>query len=164
MFIELASCGKTFDELFSTCAVLGFVFKWRTADVHQFHSFRPRLVHSGSVSWDNCGRVSPNELQLGSHTMPGQHSQPTLPTDFVRLMVYACLAVICHLHLWQNDWGLLHVTAVAQEWNGYLYKSQHEQLTLEQKILLLLLLEIKPSTFQSRVRCCTLGGGYPSEV
>ena len=26
--------------------------------------------------------------------------------------VYACLAVTCHLHFWQNDWDLLHATAV----------------------------------------------------
>ena len=26
--------------------------------------------------------------------------------------VYACLAVTCHLHFWQNDRGLLHATAV----------------------------------------------------
>ena len=23
-----------------------------------------------------------------------------------------CLGVACHLHFWQNDWGLLHATAV----------------------------------------------------
>ena len=33
--------------------------------------------------------------------------------------VYACLAVTCHLHFWQNDQDLLHATAVTQGWNGY---------------------------------------------
>ena len=33
--------------------------------------------------------------------------------------VYACLAVTCHLHFWQNDRGLLRATAVTREWNGY---------------------------------------------
>ena len=33
--------------------------------------------------------------------------------------VYACLAVTCHLHFWQNDRGLLRVTAVTRGWNGY---------------------------------------------
>ena len=28
--------------------------------------------------------------------------------------VYACLAVTCHLHLWQNDLGLLRATAVTR--------------------------------------------------
>ena len=49
--------------------------------------------------------------------------------------VYACLAVICHLHFWQNDWDLLHATAVTQGWNGYRNKSQHRKSTLEKKIL-----------------------------
>ena len=33
--------------------------------------------------------------------------------------VYACLAVTCHLHFWQNDWDLLRATAVTRGWNGY---------------------------------------------
>ena len=33
--------------------------------------------------------------------------------------VYACLAVTCHFHIWQNDRDLLHATAVTQGWNGY---------------------------------------------
>ena len=32
--------------------------------------------------------------------------------------VYACLAVTCHLHFWQNDRGLLRATAVL--WDMYL--------------------------------------------
>jgi len=28
--------------------------------------------------------------------------------------VHACLAVTCHLHFWQNDWGLLRAAAVTQ--------------------------------------------------
>ena len=30
--------------------------------------------------------------------------------------VHVYLAVICHLHFWQNDQGLLHATAVIQGW------------------------------------------------
>ena len=41
--------------------------------------------------------------------------------------VYACLAVTCHLHFWQNDRGLLRATAVTRGWNGYRYKSQHRK-------------------------------------
>ena len=47
--------------------------------------------------------------------------------------VYACLAVTCHLHFWQNDRGLLRATAVIRGWNGYRNKSQHRKLTLERK-------------------------------
>ena len=33
--------------------------------------------------------------------------------------VYPCLAVTCHLHVWQNDRDLLRATAVTRVWNGY---------------------------------------------
>ena len=66
--------------------------------------------------------------------------------------VYACLAVTCHLHFWQNDRNLLRATVVTQGWNGYRNKSQHRKLTLEKKILPPLLQGFEPATFQSRVR------------
>ena len=37
--------------------------------------------------------------------------------------VYACLAVTCHLHFWQNDRDLLRATAVTRGWKGYQNKS-----------------------------------------
>ena len=66
--------------------------------------------------------------------------------------VYACLAVTCHLHFWQNDRDLLPATAVTRGWNGYRNKSQYRKLTLEKKTLLPLLQGFEPATFQSRVR------------
>ena len=66
--------------------------------------------------------------------------------------VYACLALTCHLHFWQNDRDLLHATAVTWGWNGYRNKSQHKFLTLENKILPPLLRGLEPGTFRSRVR------------
>ena len=65
--------------------------------------------------------------------------------------VYACLAVTCHLHFWQNDRDLLRAIAVTLGWNGYRNKSQQRKLTLEKKILPPLLLGFEPATFQSRV-------------
>ena len=47
--------------------------------------------------------------------------------------VYACLAVTCHLHFWQNDRDLLCATAVTREWNGYRNKNQHRKSTLGRK-------------------------------
>ena len=67
--------------------------------------------------------------------------------------VYACLAVTCHLHFWQNDRDLLRATAVTRGWNGYRNKSQHRKSTLEKKILPPLLQGFEPATFQSQVRC-----------
>ena len=50
--------------------------------------------------------------------------------------VYACLAVTCRLHFWQNDRDLLlRATVVTRGWNGYRNKSQHRKSTLEKKIL-----------------------------
>ena len=66
--------------------------------------------------------------------------------------VYVCLAVTCHLHLWQNDLDLLRATAVTRGWNGYRNKSQHRKSTMEKKILPPLLQGFEPATFQSRVR------------
>ena len=67
--------------------------------------------------------------------------------------VYACLAVTCHLHFWQNDRGLLRATVVTRGWNGYWNKSQHRKSTLEKKILPPFQQGFEPATFQSRVRC-----------
>ena len=39
----------------------------------------------------------------------------SLHASHIRKM-YACLAVICHLHFWQNDRGLLRATAVTRGW------------------------------------------------
>ena len=44
--------------------------------------------------------------------------------------VYACLAVTCHLHFWQNDRDFLRATVVTRGWNGYRNKSQHRKSTL----------------------------------
>ena len=66
--------------------------------------------------------------------------------------VYACLAVTCHLHFWQNDRDLLRATAVTRRWNGYRNKSQHRKSTLEKKIFPPILQGFKPPIFQSRVR------------
>ena len=49
---------------------------------------------------------------IGSHTVPGQYSQP-IP-NCVGERVYACLKVTCHLHFWQNDHSLLCAAAVTQ--------------------------------------------------
>ena len=62
--------------------------------------------------------------------------------------VQVCLAVICHLHFWQNDQDLLGAIAVTQGWNKYQHKSRHRKLTLENKFFLLLLLGLEPMALQ----------------
>ena len=66
--------------------------------------------------------------------------------------MYACLAVTCHLHFWQNDRDFLRATVVTRGWNGYRKKSQHRKSTLEKKILPPFQQGFEPATFQSRVR------------
>ena len=66
--------------------------------------------------------------------------------------VYACFAVTCHLHFWQNDRDFLCATVVTRVWNGYQNKSQHRKSTLEKKILPPFQQGFEPATFQSRVR------------
>ena len=67
--------------------------------------------------------------------------------------MYACLAVTCHLHFWQNDRDFLRATVVTRGWNGYRNKSQHRKSALEKKILPPFQQGFEPATFQSRVRC-----------
>ena len=67
--------------------------------------------------------------------------------------MYACLAVTCHLHFWQNDRDFLRATVVTRGWNGYRNKSQHRKSTLEKKNLPPFQQGFEPATFQSRVRC-----------
>ena len=57
----------------------------------------------------------------------------------------------CHMHGWQNDWGLLRATGEGGD--KYSNKNQHRKLILEKKILASLL----PGTFQSRVQHYTRG-------
>ena len=67
--------------------------------------------------------------------------------------VYVCLDVTATCISALNDRDLLHATAVTWGWNGYRNKSWHRKLTLEKKILLLLLQGLEPATFQSQVWC-----------
>ena len=94
------------------------------------------------------------------HTHKHTHTMNTCITGDGLVKWHACtfscnlpLALLAEwLHFWQNDWDLLHATAVTQGWNGYQNKSQHRKLTQEEKILPLLLQGLAPATFQSRVR------------
>ena len=91
---------------------------------------RPKSVHSGSASWDDCGRVFPDELRVS--LFPDRFPRYayiaawSAHPDFVGSRVYACLGVLCHRHFWQNDRGLLRATAVTRWWNGHRIKSTHK--------------------------------------
>ena len=82
---------------------------------------------------------------------PYNHVQCHFMQSHIR-KVYACLAVTCHLHFWQNDRDFLRATLVTRGWNGYRNKSQHRKSTLEEKILPPFQQGFEPTTFQSWVR------------
>ena len=67
--------------------------------------------------------------------------------------VYACLAVTCHLHFWQNDRDFLRATVVTRGWNGYRNKS-HFSMTLTHIIIY-----IKTGEFSQHLqgvqKCCS---------
>ena len=113
-------------------------------------------VHSGSASWDNCGRVFPDKLRVNSSPDKFPHyawtAAQSAHSDFVGSRVYACLGVTCHLQFWQYDRGLFSChcgnTGIERTPN----KSQHTKLTLRKKILPLLLPGFELAAFRSRVR------------
>ena len=75
-----------YSELFPTCVF----FSWNLSKDQLVHTNFTLLnqgsVRSGSTSWGNCGPAFSDELcvslfsclVIGSHTMLGKHSQPTL--------------------------------------------------------------------------------------
>ena len=67
-----------------------YFLKWTLACPQVIALFMPKSVHSGSASWD----------------------------DRIGFRVYASSGVTCHLHFWQNDWGLLCGAVVTRgvEW------------------------------------------------
>ena len=53
-----------FDESFPACT---FFFKqWKSARAHQFQLFRPRSVHNGSSSREDCRQAFADELRVSS--------------------------------------------------------------------------------------------------
>ena len=117
--------GKMFDNSFPTCVF--FFFKVEISSRILIPLFRPGSVHSGLSSWDEHDGVFPDEKCVSSFPDRFPYYAWTAAlsahSDFVGSKVYACLGVVCHLHFWQNDRGLLHATAVTQGWNGHRRKS-----------------------------------------
>ena len=65
-------------------------------------------------SWTSCMWTC---FGIGSYTMP--RLWQSAHSNFIGSRVYACLNVTCHLHFWQNDWGLSHAPAITQGWNRH---------------------------------------------
>ena len=123
----------------TNCALFMRDSEWVTVALHSAFWISMEVVtvmfgcYMAGAKW-NCGHLSASSVY----------------TQYIRshiLWMHVCLAVTCHLHFWQNDQDLLHSTAVSWGWNSYWNEIQHRKLTLEKKILLLLLLGLEPETF-----------------
>ena len=75
-------------------------------------------------------------------------------SNLVGSRVYVCLGVICHLHFWQNDRGLLCATAVTRGGLDTKSESAHKVNSVK-KIPPLFLLWLELATFWSQVWCST---------
>ena len=137
-----------FSTLLSRLTALACGSTWVTSFIARFLNIHRSGVLT-ALAW-----LVPHEIAAVSAQVlctPYNHA----PCHFMQShihKVYACLAVTCHLHFWQNDQDLLCATAVTQGWNGYWNKSQHRKSTLEKKILPPLLQGFEPTTFQSQVQ------------
>ena len=65
--------------------------------------------------------------------------------------MYACLAVTCHLHFWQNDRDFLRATVVTRGWNGYRKKSQPQKVDPGEENSPAVPAGIEPATFAGRM-------------
>ena len=125
-------------------------------------SFYSVFSISAEVVYDWCHmKLLPSQCVLCT---PYSHAPCHFMLSHIRKVCAYNLDVSCHPRFWQNDRGLLHVTAVTQGWNRYQNKSQHRKLALEKKILLPLLQGFEPMTFWSQVWCSVHWGIPASQV
>ena len=137
-----------FSALLSRLSALACGSTWVTSFIARFLNIRRSGVLT-ALAW-----LVPHETAAISAQVlctPYNHAPCHCMQSHI-CQVYACLAVTCHLHFWQNDRDLLCATAVTRGWNRYRNKSQHRKSTLEKKILLPLQQGFEPATFQSQVR------------
>ena len=119
--------GRMFNNSIPTSA---FFFKVEISLHTLILLFTPKLVHSGSVSCDDCGQVFPDELPVSSFPDRFPYydwaAAQSPHSYFVGSRVYRHLGVTCHLHFWQNDCALLRATSVTRGWNEHRKESAHK--------------------------------------
>ena len=137
-----------FSAFLSGLTALACSSTWVTSFIARF-----LIIHRSGVLTALAWLVPHEAAAVSAQVLctPYNHAPCHFMQNHIR-KVYACLAVTCHLHFWQNDRDLLRATAVARGWNGYRNKSQHRKSTLEKKILPPLQQGFELATFQSRVR------------
>ena len=104
-----------FSALLSRLTVLACGSTWVTSFIVRFLNIHRSGVLT-ALAW-----LVPHETAAVSAQVlctPYNHAPCHFMQSHIR-KVYACLAVTCHLHFWQNDRDLLHATVVTRGWNGY---------------------------------------------
>ena len=103
-----------------TALFFPFFFKVEVRSCTLIPLFRPGSVRSGSESWDNCDCEFPDKLHVSLCPDKFPHyawtAAESAHSNFIGSRVYVSSGVTCHLYFWQNDRGLLPVTAVT--WGG----------------------------------------------
>ena len=134
-----------FSALLSRLTALAWGSTWVTSFIALFCFCLLNIHRSGvltALAW-----LVPHETAAVSAQIlctPYNHA-PCTSCKATYVTVYACLAVTCHLHFWQNDQDLLRATALTWGWNRHRNKSRHRKsVPLQQGF--------KPATFQSGVR------------
>ena len=139
-----------FSSLLSRLTVLACGSAWVTSFIARFLN-----IHRSGVLTALAWLVPHETAAISAQVLctPYNHAPCPFMQSHIR-KVYACLAVTCHLHFWQNDRDLLCATVVTKGGGGNRYrnKSQHRKSTLEKKILLPFLQGFEPATFQSWIQ------------
>ena len=158
MMVALFSLVRIWGECSTIHSLSAFFFFFPEGDISSctpIPLFRPRSVHSGLASWDDCGRVFPDKLYVSwfldmftlhldsgivsplqlcwvkDVCMCGCNLPPALLAGWLR-------SFTCHC----GNMGMKRTPI----------KSQHTKLTMEKKILPPLLLGFEVATFRLRVR------------
>ena len=118
-----------FSALLSRLIALGCGSAWVTSFIARFFN-----IHLSGVLTALAWLVPHKTAAVSAQVLctPYNHAPCHFMQSHMR-KVYACLAVTCHLHFWQNNRDLLRATMVTRGWNGYRNKSQHRKSTLEKK-------------------------------
>ena len=119
-----------FSALLSRLTALACGSTWVTSFCFCFYIHRSGVLRA--LAWLVAHETAAVSAQV--LCTPYNHAPCHFMQSHIR-KVYACLAVTCHLHFWQNDRDLLRATAVTRGWNGYWNRSQHRKSTLEKKII-----------------------------
>ena len=106
--VAFSSLARILEECLTIHSCLRiFFFEVENSSCTLISLFRPGAVHSGSASWDNCGRMFLDESRVSSFPYRFPHYAWTeamsAHSDFVGSRVYAYLGVTALLAEWPES-------------------------------------------------------------